>query len=131
MGIRDEFAAHLDAEIDGFVVYAYPPDNPDIPSIVFAPGDPYQVVMTFGKNGPSKIGTMLDVTIAVPRTDIKASFDLLESTRSQVFVAMAGFVGTDGATARGSDFGRIGTIKAADVEILSGTLDVMIVTAGP
>lgn len=131
MGVRDEFAEFLDGEIPGFTVYAYPPDNPDVPSIVFAPSDPYQIPKTFGQNGPSKIGTMLDVTIAVPRTDVESGFDALEGTRSLIFAAMAGWVGTDGATARGDVFGRIGTVQVADVEVLTGTLDVMIVTAGP
>ena len=132
MGIRDELAEYLDAQLPGFVVYAYPPEVPDLPSIVFTPGDPYQVPRNFGKNGaPGTIGTQIDLTIAVIRTVIDQGFDLLETTRANVSLVLGGWVGTGGATARWSELGKIGTTEAAEVKILTGTMPIMIVSAGP
>ena len=132
MGIRTELAEYLDAELTGFTIYGYPPEVPDLPSIVFTPGDPYQVPRNFGKDGaPGTIGTQIDLTIAVIRTAIDQGFDLLESTRANVSAVLGGWVGTDGATARWSELGAIGTQDAAAVKILTGTIPIMIVSAGP
>lgn len=131
MTARKELAEHLAATID-IVAYSYPPDNPEVPSIVMTPRDPYQIPRSFGKGGtPAQIGTMIDLQIAVQRTSIEDGFDEIERLRAEISASLGSFLGSNRETARWESLGGIGTTKVADVEVLTGTIPVMIVTPGP
>ena len=133
MSLRTELAAHLDAwpGLERYTVYPFPPDVPAIPALVITAGDPYQVPRNFGSNGPSQIGTVLDLQVVVQRASIETAWEHLDEARRLVSAALARFVSTTGATARWDQFGKPGTFKAADIDVLGGSLSVMAVEPGP
>lgn len=63
-----------DESLDGFIVYAEPPETLVGQSIVIAPRDPYQDYASFGT-----LTTFLSVAVLVPRSHGPA-MDLIDST---------------------------------------------------
>ena len=129
MPIRQELAAHLRTLVPStWTVYAYPPDAPSIPAVVIIPDSTYLVPSSFGQGGPSVLEARLSLEIVTQRTDTENALDVLEDLRS---IISAGIVSFPIGAARWESWGEYSQIKVADIEVLQGSMAVVVKVAGP
>ena len=127
--IRVQLAEHLETLVPTtWTVYAYPPDAPSIPAVVIIPDAAYLVPSSFGQGGPAILTARLTLEIVTQRTDTENALEVLEDLRS---IISAGIVTFPLGGARWESWGEYAQIQVADVEVLQGSMAVVVKVPGP